>query len=54
LKGKEMAMARIRITRDGIWAGDGTIREIWIHDCTAELGQDQYASEQTYRAIEKS
>lgn len=42
----------ISITRDGIWAGDGTLRDGEIVDCSAVLGVDQDASDGTYEAIQ--
>lgn len=44
---------RIRIYRDGIWAGDGHLNSDGeIVDCPAVLGPDQNASDETYEAIQ--
>jgi hypothetical protein len=50
---EDETMTRIRISRDGIWAGTGRIdSDGCIVDCAAVLGQDQDASDETYKAIE--
>jgi len=44
---------RIRIFRDGVWAGDGSINNDGeIVDCQAVLGPDQDASDETYYIIQ--
>jgi len=45
-------MAKISIYHDGVWAGDGELRNGTIEDCPAILGADQDASDETYEAIE--
>jgi hypothetical protein len=45
-------MTTIRISRNGIWAGDGRIVDGQIVDFAAMLGADQDASDETYEAIE--
>lgn len=45
----------IKIYRDGVWAGTGTIdADGYIRDCAAVLGSDQDASDATYEAIEEA
>jgi len=43
---------KVTISRDGVWAGDGTwTDDCEIVDCPAVLGDDQDASDETYEAI---
>lgn len=42
----------ISISRDGIWAGNGRLVDGIIEDCSAILGADQDASDETYEAIQ--
>ncbi len=45
-------MKDVLITRDGIWAGTGTwTDDCEIVDCSAVLGEDQDASDETYALL---
>ena len=48
---EDLAGQPISISRDGVWAGDGVLRDGSIEDCPAVLGTDQDASDETYEAI---
>ena len=45
-------MKKVTITRDGVWAGDGLLRDDGvIVDCPAILGSGQDASDETYELL---
>jgi hypothetical protein len=41
----------IRIFRDGVWVGDGTVSDDGTIECEAVLGATQDDSDETYEAI---
>ena len=58
-----MTSRKIGIYRDNVWAGDGTLRDGTIEDCSAVLagpdmrhedGSEQESSDATYEAIEEA
>lgn len=49
--GEEFEPSKISIFRDGVWSGDGTIDRDGEIECSAVLGDDQDASDETYQMI---
>lgn len=45
-------MSKVSIFRDGVWVGDGYWMYGIIRDCSAVLGADQDASEETCELLE--
>ena len=49
---KEKQITKISITADGVWAGDGVMRDGHVEDCSAILGGSQDDADRIYEAID--